>query len=240
MADLRAFNVTGGILTLMDNLTWQVSDSEITELSAVWTGTINSPRILVVGGYFSSSVAWADLRVFKLNTSKQLEYEMNKSWLNVSAKGIDVGNLNQDSNLEIVVNGIYSDGTNSFEEISVFNITGSSIEFVASTSWPFQNYQYLTDVKVSDIDGDSRNEIIWIGYNFTGAAISSDVRIFELFNDQLIEQTNTTWTSSMGAFAMSGYVSDVDGDSEPELMTVGTFFEPGQALAEIRIFNVTR
>lgn len=242
-ADLRVFNVSDDELKLETNTSFQI-ESLSTTIASIFLKDIdgdNKQEIFTAIDHGGAPPTDLAIYVFEINSTGELDEIMNTTWTPptpVFATSILVGDVDMDNQQEIAV--FYIGMAASFSaNLDIFEIQGNQIVPQANTSW----YDLTTDVppfpymdlELADPDEDGRPEIIWPGYNVTGAAPNTKgiLKLFEVDDNQIIEQTIEIW----GGFATSAASTktiDIDSDGKLEVISVGVNGGP----AEVRVYEV--
>ncbi|MBN3037310.1 MAG: hypothetical protein JW834_02600 [Candidatus Diapherotrites archaeon] len=113
---------------------------------------------------------------------------------------------------------------------------------------------YSADVYPADVDGDSTDEIVVVGYaDDGGGSYLAFLRVFNSTDNAFVSECNISWQEPYDPANPSGHetyieshglhVADVDGDSTLEIVAAGYTDSTGLGMGDwqafLRIFNVT-
>ena len=147
--------------------------------------------------------------------------------------GPAIGDLDGDGKNELVVCSTYSDAAYSSGRILVFDLARLTLRGISEPVINNFAWTGVHDLKLRDLDGDGRTEILIAGdYLYDGAIESYGFTRSNAFN---LEWTNTTRPSGSPFYRIE--VADLDGNGTNEIMAGNTVAHTGSEGVYVYIFD---
>lgn len=148
-----------------------------------------------------------------------------------------VKDVNGDGVKEIVTGGFaYTHMPNgsrmpSTAPLKIWRWDGQNLTLAKSGRWPGS----ISCVYVADVDGDVMNEIITAGAFRNETGIYSSLRVWSWDNDELSLRVHYE-----GVSVSSIFVSDLDNDGKPEILTVGSLVSDSVSTAQMCLWRLEK
>jgi len=123
---------------------------EIISVGYAWDGTVTR-GLLAIGAWDGEDATAEGGQQFQVDSMDTYAY------------GVDVGDLDGDDLLEIVIVGKGYDGTHTHSWVRVYRWTGTTLTLLDTETWT-PGDAWTNDVKVGDLDGDGTPEIVTCGF----------------------------------------------------------------------------
>jgi flagellin-like protein len=148
----------------------------------------------------------------------------------------DVAN---DPQPEIICTGEHQN-SDYYADIFVLNYTSGNVnrETNISINVGSSTIPYSMSVFVEDVDNDGTNEIITGGYIISTTPTFSDLRVYNVTNNNLELENETNWTSDTKTEISSVSVYNLDGSSVPEIITAGVWDDTSKGKWQICVHSM--
>jgi hypothetical protein len=167
----------------------------------------NDQDLLITGAAAESSIA----TLYRNNGSGKFSKIQNASLEGVYGSSVAFGDLDGDTDLDLLVTGRNSDGVPSTR----LYINDGKGNFTESANRYFDNVNFGS-VAFADIDGDTDLDVLIAGQN---ASSQSVTKLYA--NDGLGSFTEVTNTPFAGVGFSSIAFADIDGDKDPDVLITG-------------------
>jgi hypothetical protein len=144
-------------------------------------------------------------------------------------------NIDGDAHAEIITGGSSyrsnSDGSTTAREapLRIWNWNGEDLMLKAKHNWPGN----INCVFAADVDGDGQVELVTSGSIRNDSGVYSSLRVWSWDGGSLSLRASIEGVSTSAIF-----VSDLDGDGIPEIITVGRFSSAGQYGAKLNVYRL--
>ena len=193
---------------------------------------------------FAFSLILLALLAGTLAKSNSLTLEAEQHWETYGVGGtcipgghnLFLADVDDDDVVEIITGGFTYDlengiWTNTAAPIKIWSWNGQNMTLEESHKWSGAS---IGCVYAGDADGDEKTEIITGGRVRNGTSIYVQLRIWQWNGSSLVLKTNHEWT---GGSITSIFISDVDKDGKPEILTSGRFYNQTESGAQLRIWQ---
>ena len=224
----------GATLSLENVKTWYWTSDTL--ISSVAVGNVDSDgnmEIVTGGYYYDGTRRVAQLCVWDGAT---LALENVKTWYWTGDTGINsvaVGDVEGDSNNEIITGGSYWDGSRYNAQLCVWNGANLALENVKP--WYWTSYTFINSVAVGNVDSDGNMEIVTGGTYWDGSRYNAQLCVWSGATLALENVKPWYWTSDTKIYSVA--VSDVDGDSIVEIVTGGPYFDGSRVNAQLCVWS---
>jgi hypothetical protein len=226
--------VWNGVTLGLENVkTWYWTGN--TNIRSVAVGNVDgdSQVEIVTGGYYYDGARnVAQLCVWNGAT---LALENVKVWYwtsNTAVFSVYIGNVDGDSQVEIVAGGGFNDGTRVQSQLCVWN--GASLVLENVKAWYWTGNTQIWSVAANDVDGDISVEIVTGGYYNDGIRNVAQICVWNGATLTLENSQTWYWTSNTGIYSIIAY--DVDGDSKIEIVTGGNYYDGTRDNAQLCVW----
>jgi hypothetical protein len=244
--------VTGGIYgdlhAFAQLCIWNGANLEIENVKSwVWAGSTYILSValgdvdsdgqieIVTGGYYDDDSQFvAQLVVWNGAT---MALESVKTWQWTSITWLDcvvVGDVDVDSEIEIVTGGYYYGYDGPVAQLCVWNGTNLALESVET--WQWTSYTEILDVVVGNVDDDSAVEIVTGGYYTGSSGRVAQLCVWNGTNLALESVKTWQWTSDTKINSVA--VGNVDGDSQVEIVTGGYCNDGSREAAQLVVWGL--
>lgn len=228
VAQLCVWN--GETLELENVKVWQwTATTHINSIAVVDIDNDGSLEIITGGFYRDGTFANAQLCVWDGAT---LDLEKVRTWnwgVDTSIFTLSVGDVDSDGSLEVVTGGICASA-----QLCVWD--GATLALENIKMWKWGSLTYINSIAISDVDGDSKLEIV------TGGEVydSSGGKTAQLcsWNGSTLDIENVrTWSWNGGNYLDSVCAGDVNGDGQIEIITGGYFVSGDDWYSQLGVWD---
>ena len=199
-------------------------------------------EILTVGRFNSSANMGTMLNIWSLKENTlTLKDSVNWCISNVtSASSVFAEDLNNDGKVEIITAGYAYYLKNSSGQLRIWQYNGKALTLKSSEEWQLKGDVYALNIaggvqgntmvnslKVGDVDKDGVLEIVTGGFAFDGENVNAQLRIWNWSGEKLTLETSKEWATDYLTEIKSLSISDVDGDSNVEIISSGAVAAEG-------------
>jgi hypothetical protein len=261
-ARLCIWHLEGKSLIMKSSSEWCVSN--VTSVSSVFAQDLDNDGTteIVTSGYaYDLKNSSGQLRVWYYDDT-ELTLKANEEWRliegayaltiaggvqgNTAVHNVKVGDVDSDSVPEIVTVGFTYDGENVNAQLRIWSWNGSRLLLEKSKEWMTDYVTVAQCVSLSDVDGDSRLEILTSGGvgaegSFTNNATDpnqAQLRVWSWDGTELTLEQGKDWTINDGVYAFNVAAGDVDGDGVTEIVTVGCMTISNLCDPDLRIWSI--
>lgn len=210
-----------------------VDDSTITSIVEGDVDSDGSPEIVTGGYYYDGTRKVAQVAVWNGST---LELEGVTTWYwtgNTTITSVAIGDLDGDSEVEIVTSGCYHDGVRKVAQLAMWD--GATLSFENATVWSWVGDTNINSVAIADIDHDGTTEIITAGHYDDGTRDVAQLAVWE--GQTLSLERITVWYWVGNTTITSVATGDVDGDTLNEIVTGGYYYDGAREVAQLAVWN---
>jgi hypothetical protein len=177
---------------------------------------------IVTGGYYFDGTRNVAQITVRSNATLVLEDEISWYWTdNTTINSIAIGDVNGDTNLDIVAGGSYFDGTRNVAQLTVWSGPTSALENVKA--WYWTGNTVINSVAIGDVNGDTTLEIITGGTYNDGTRNVAQLAVWTGSTLALQNVKSWYWTDNTTINAVK--VANTDADSAMEIITGGTYLD---------------
>jgi hypothetical protein len=216
-------------LALVSERSWYWTDD--TEIHSVAVGDVDGDsqvEIVTGGNYDDGTRRRAQLCVWDGAT---LALENVQTWYwndDTDIASVAVGDVDGDSQVEIVTGGGYDAGYHWEAQLCVWDGTTLALENVQT--WYWNDDTDIASVAVGDVDGDADIEIVTGGYCYDGRDVAQ-LCVWDGATLALEDVTTWYWTSI--TYIRSVAVGNVDSDGAVEVVTGGRFYDGSRWVVQL-------
>jgi hypothetical protein len=195
---------------------------------------------IVTAGYFYNSTLTfneGELNIWNWNGTDLKEehkeiFEPAYTWSSDTRfYDVAIGNVDNETGTEVVVTGYGK--VLGVEEQGLIIVTSwntTAMKRKAAMYWPLaQNETKFFGLAIGDVDNDSTNEIVTVGYRNTtslgGQGFHGVITIWNVTGNALKLETSYEWITGTETIWKAVAIEDVDGDNTPEIIIAGYFFD---------------
>jgi len=222
-------------LRLYDTALGNLNNDTETEIVAVGFGKFLDTEelgLLLVGSWNGSSFS----RKAEAYWPSEGEFRETKGF------GVALGDVDKDNTVEIVVVGYQNTtimGTGFHGQITIWNMTGNSLNLEASEEWLGVGDTVWRSVAISDVDLDGENEILVVG-DFFDSVRSVRCAILKIgtWDGEYFEwEASRQWYTYSDTYCSDIAVGNLDSDGIPDIVTLGYQMDSERSYAQLRIWN---
>ena len=211
-----------------------------------WTGStvINSVALgdvdgdnqmeIVTGGYYNDGVR--NIAQLVVWNGSNLIIDRLTTWYwtgNTVINSVALGDVDGDSQVEIVTGGYYFDGIRLVAQLVEWNGLNLSVDRLAG--WYWTNNTAVNSVAVGDVNNDGQIEIVTGGYYYDGTRNVAQLVVWNGSNLGGIRPMVWYWTGNTVANSVA--LGDVDGDGQLEIVTGGYYFDGTRNNAQMIVWS---
>jgi hypothetical protein len=224
----------GATLSLENVKSWYWTSN--TEIWSVAVGDVDADgqvEIVTGGNYWDGTRQVAQLCVWSGATLAS-EDVTNWYWTgNTNIRSVAVGDVDGDSQTEIVTGGYYHDGTRHRAQLCVWS--GATLASEDVTNWYWTGNTAIFSVAVGDVDGDAQTEIVTGGGYNDGTRVRAQLCVFSGATLALENVQSWYWTGNTQIWSVA--VGDVDGEGKTEIVTGGYNNDGTRDKAQLCVFS---
>ena len=184
-------------------------------------------EIVTGGNYYDGTRYVAQLCVWNGAT---LALENIKTWYWTTSTyvySVAVGNVDGDSQVEIVTGGNYYDGAREVAQLCVWN--GGTLALENVKAWYWTGNTEIWSVAIGNVDGDGQMEIVTGGNYYDGTRTNAQLCVWNGVTVVLENVQTWYWTGNTNIRSVA--VGNVDGDSWVEIVTGGYYYDGARNVA---------
>jgi hypothetical protein len=261
-AKLYIWHLKQNSLTLIDSVEWCVSN--VTSAGSVFAADLDGDGLVevVTAGYaYSLKNSSGQVRVWQYD-GNALDLKANEEWRlkedvyaltiaggvqgNTVVNSLKVGDVDGDGKLEVVTGGFAFDGENINAQLRIWSWNGENLSLEVSREWVSDYLTEIKSVSLSDVDGDSRLEIVTSGVlgakgSFASSAAvpeRAQLRVWSWDGEVLALENGKDWSIDEGACAWNVASGDVDRDGVVEIVNVGCTYFSSLCDPDMRIWSI--
>jgi len=183
--------------------------------------------------------------------SSQLILEKEQHWETYGIGGtcipgghnLFLKDLDGDGFAEIVTGGfmywmVGEERTASYAPLKVWNWDGKNLTLRGSHAWNGTGTSGFSVVHVADVDGDADEEILTGGWMANGTVRCAQLVIWNWDGSCVVVQSSKELADMRGASVRSIFVSDLDKDGKPEIITAGGISNDTESSAQLQVWNL--
>lgn len=154
-----------------------------------------------------------------------------------------VVDMNDDGVMEIITGGFSYKLVNGtirrlIEPLKIWNWNGKNFTLeISQNLTTYSSHAIISCVYAGDADGNGEIELITAGYLLSPTGNYTQLRIWQLEGSSLKLKTDQALNIANFASINSIFISDVDNDCVPEIITVGRYFNNSQRGAQLTIWH---
>lgn len=251
-------------LALVESVEWCVSN--VTSAGSVLADDLDGDgkvEVVTAGYAYSLKNSSGQVRVWQYD-GNALDLKTSEEWRlkedvyaltiaggvqgNTVVNSLRVGDVDGDGKLEVVTGGFAFDGENINAQLRIWSWNGANLSLEVSREWVSDYLTEIKSVSLSDVDGDSRLEIVTSGVlgakgSFASTATAperSQLRVWSWDGKVLTLENSKDWTIDEGACAWNVASGDVDGDGVVEIVNVGCTYFSSLCDPDMRIWSIQR
>ncbi len=150
-----------------------------------------------------------------------------------SASSVYIGDLDNDGTVEITIGGYADSLANSRGSVSVWWWNGQKLLLKGGETWQLrggtakntvggiQGNTAVNNVKVADLDGDGKKEVVTAGFTYDGTNIDGQIKVWRFDGSKIIELASQEWAIDYLTEAKSIALNDINGDGKVEIVQSG-------------------
>lgn len=202
-----------------------------TYISSIAKGDVDSDgniEVITGGCYFDGLQSVAQLCIWN-GANSALEKVQCWYWTSTTnINSLAVGDVDADGKTEIVTAGFYNDGLRNVAQLIVWT---DSLTVDRLTAWFWTGDTTINSLALGDTDADGQIEIVTAGYFNDGNRNIAQLIVWA--GSTLSVEKLTSWFWTGNTVINSVALGDVDGDSQTEIVTGGTFFDKTRDIAQL-------
>jgi hypothetical protein len=145
-----------------------------------------------------------------------------------------VGDVNGDSQTEIITAGYFNDGTNANGQLIVWNPSNLVAEKTMSFKW---NDTQISSIAIANITGGAGLDIVTGGSFFDGTRWNAQLIVWN--GVTLVAEKVTTWFWTSDTEISSVAVANITGGSSLDIVTGGAFFDGTRWNSQLIVWNAS-
>ena len=221
---------------------WYWTDN--TEIRSVAVGDIDGDgsKDIVTGGHYYDGTRLVSQLVVWDGTSGAVKKVKCWHWgSDTCIFSIAVGNIDSDSDIEIVTGGYYISNGIAHALLAVWcSGSGEDLTLEDCDDWWYGSSTFISSVAIGNFDGDAFTEIIAAGTCWGGSHFNGFMRDYEYRYGNLSYTDEVVWYfPDYNTCACSIAVGDADGDGYDEIIAGGYFYDEYDAWAWLMVFSGT-
>ena len=122
--------------------------------------------------------------------------------------------------------------------LTIWNWNGKNLTLGKSYQWNTTATTSISCVYAADANGDGNIEILTGGRFRNGSMNFAQLRVWSWNGINLVLESSTELTDLKGASVSSIFVSDLDDDGKPEIITSGRTYNDTKSSAQLRIWHL--
>jgi len=183
--------------------------------------------------------------------SSQLLLEKEQHWETYGIGGtcipgghnLFLKDLDGDGFAEIVTGGFMywmagEERTGSSASLKIWNWDGKNLTLRGSHAWNGTGTSGFSVVHVADVEGDTNEEILTGGWMANGTVRCAQLVIWTWNGSDVVVQSSKELTDMKGTSVRSIFVSDLDEDGKPEIITAGGISNDTKSSAQLQVWNL--
>jgi hypothetical protein len=261
-ARLCVWNLEDNSLAMKSSSEWCISN--VTSVSSVFAQDLDndgSIEVITSGYAYDLKNSSGQIRVWDYDGTG-LTLKANEEWRliegayaltiaggvqgNTAVHKVEVGDVDSDGVPEIVTVGFTYDGEDVNAQLRIWSWNGSRLLLEKSKEWVTDYITIAQCVSLSDVDGDSKLEIVTSGGvgaegSFANNATDpnqAQLRVWNWDGTELTLEHAKDWTINDGVYAFNVGTGDVDGDGVTEIVTVGCMTISNLCDPDLRIWSI--
>jgi uncharacterized protein YuzB (UPF0349 family) len=261
-ARLYVWDLTDKSLAMKSSSEWCISN--VTSVSSVFAQELDndgSIEVITSGYAYDLKNSSGQLRVWDYDGTG-LTLKANEEWRliegvyaltiaggvqgNTAVHNVKVGDVDSDGVPEIVTVGFTYDGEDVNAQLRIWSWNGSRLVLEKSKEWMTDYVTVAQCVSLSDVDGDSRLEILTSGgVGAEGSFVNNatdpnqaQLRVWSWDGTELSLEQGKDWTINDGVYAFNVGAGDLDGDGATEIVTVGCMTTSNLCDPDLRIWSI--
>ena len=209
--------LSGPNLTVDRIAGWYWTDNTAINSVAVWDVDSDGYKEVVSGGYYNDGVR--DVAQLCVWNGPNLALENVRTWYwtsNTSINSVVVGDVDDDSQIEIVTGGYFNDGAKDTAQLVVW--AGSSLASENLRCWCWSSDR-INSLVLRDVDSDSTLDVV-VGVNYqNGGVLAAQLVVWT--GSSLSLKSYCFWQLTGATAINSVFAADVDRDNVVEIGTGG-------------------
>lgn len=172
------------------------------------------------------------------STASSLLSQSVTSWYwtsDTNASGLVVGDVNNDTQTELVTSGYFNDGIRWSSHVIMWN--ASSLAAESTTAWYWANDTQVSSIAVGDVDGDGGLELVTGGEFFDGYRWNAQLIVWN--GSTLIAEKTTNWYWTDNTEVSSVTVGNITGGLGLDIVTGGAFFDGTRWNSQLIVWSGT-
>jgi parallel beta-helix repeat protein len=207
-----------------------------TTITSVAMGDVDGDggvEIVTGGYYFDGTRRFAQLVVWN-GSSLAVEGVTTWYWVNNTIiNSVALGDVDGDTQVEIVTGGYFNDDTRNIAQLVVWNGTDLSVDRL--TTWYWTNNTVINSVAIGDVDADNQTEIVTGGTFNDGTRDNAQLVVWNGFDLSVDRLTSWYWTADTAINSVA--LGDVDAEGQTEIVTGGHFNDGTRGNAQLVVWN---
>lgn len=122
--------------------------------------------------------------------------------------------------------------------LTIWNWNGKNLTLGKNYQWNTTVTTSISCVYAADANGDGNTEILTGGRFRNGSMNFAQLRVWSWNGINLVLESSTELTDLKGASVSSIFVSDLDNDGKPEIITCGRIYNDTKSNAQLRIWHL--